>query len=430
MTPPGYCAANQDKDGDGFNANQDPCDNNPNNSQCDTDGDGIPDQYDPCPTLASGHLLGQTQPLPNQDVNYCPAVDGQPPGANPGTSPDFTDGNAVSPDQLSAAFPLPTDQPFDIESDPGVAAPQVALKTKFRHAFRHGHFGVRVGRLALSHVAGFAIELRCSGPGCPFRREVRLPTLADSYDAASKKLKAATLGQGARLTLRVIRSELVGRFYVFRMGQQFELAGGRRHNGVSTRHSGVGVISRCVPPSSSKPIHCPLIGAAARKGYRLLTAEQARFTPRVGSDPLIGRTVSGPLRRALTPVIDWAWSGPQFRGYWSRAATHAAGGACGACGSVKTGLCGGLGVLVSETVVGTAIVLGVCDYVVGSWVSWVQAWARYADSLHGCLEIDITPLSIRAWREPGYWAQINAGPVPTWVRWNLHANNGSHCHNS
>jgi hypothetical protein len=65
--PAGTCAGLEDKDGDLFNAAQDPCDNDPNNSQCDQDGDGVPDQYDLCPTEASGHMLGAETPLPNQE---------------------------------------------------------------------------------------------------------------------------------------------------------------------------------------------------------------------------------------------------------------------------------------------------------------------------------------------------------------------------
>jgi hypothetical protein len=91
-----------DSDGDGYNINQDPCDNNASNAECDTDGDGEPNQYDPCPTVPSGHLLGSDKPLDRQDRN-CPPPEARDGAVQPG--PD------ALPSQESLATSLGVPEP-------------------------------------------------------------------------------------------------------------------------------------------------------------------------------------------------------------------------------------------------------------------------------------------------------------------------------
>ena len=69
-TPPGMCGALDDKDGDHYNANQDPCDFSPDNAACDFDGDGEPNVYDDCPNLATVHMLGRDT-YPGLPIRTC-----------------------------------------------------------------------------------------------------------------------------------------------------------------------------------------------------------------------------------------------------------------------------------------------------------------------------------------------------------------------
>ena len=69
-TPPGMCGGLDDKDGDHYNANQDPCDNIPDNAVCDSDGDGEPNLYDDCPDLATVHMLGRDT-YPGLPIRTC-----------------------------------------------------------------------------------------------------------------------------------------------------------------------------------------------------------------------------------------------------------------------------------------------------------------------------------------------------------------------
>lgn len=77
---------------------------------------------------------------------------------------------------------------------------------------------VNVALKAKDFAKGTRIELRCSGPGCPFRKVTRRVTRSGRTQNLHGPLGNRALRRGARVELRLTRSGRIGRVLRFRIG--------------------------------------------------------------------------------------------------------------------------------------------------------------------------------------------------------------------
>jgi hypothetical protein len=141
-------------------------------------------------------------------------------GAGLGGSP----GVALAPLQLVGGLPA---QRLMLEPFPVVRIRGTAL----RHGARFTLVSVRAPR-------GTRIVVRCAGPRCPrtrLRRTARGLTRLRPFERL--------LRVGVRLTIRVTKPELIGKFTVVKI----------RASRVPLRRD------RCVAPGSSAPVDCPAV---------------------------------------------------------------------------------------------------------------------------------------------------------------------------
>lgn len=424
------CVGSTNTDGDAYNRFQDPCDDSADNATCDTDGDGEPNKYDPCPSLASGHLLGSDTPLPRQDRSCPPSAvvpeDSSSLGLGLGLdTPVYTEAFEVSPDLFEEPFPLPVggsaevDSQLDersqasrsitITSDSRISAPLVELQVNVKNTGD----GYKVERLLLLHVAGYAIELKCKGAGCPFKRRVRLPALVDNYEAA-KSLRSAELSRGTKLELRVVRSEFNGRYYKLRLGAPYVAVDTdvKRHQTRHERRRGVSVVDRCLEPSSSRPVDCSEFvtgGVATRTTFP---------RPALGLFPLgLGRRIATASSNT-SGFVDWSWTGPRAYAYFSRNYVHYI-----VLRNNRNIALAGLVCLSGGAL--TAEVFGVvCGAVVAAYQAWVGYQFEQADDRHQCVRFTAAPVP-RAYTFSGYWIKP-IGPFG-WAKFTLEPYDGSHC---
>ncbi len=108
--------------------------------------------------------------------------------------------------------------------------------------------GARIRRLSIDAPPGTAVNVRCQGRGCPFKRakrtismRVRAGSLPATRVTRFRRLEGRTLRAGAILRISVTRNDAIGKYTRFKI----------RKNKAPTR------ADRCLVPGSTLPVGCP-----------------------------------------------------------------------------------------------------------------------------------------------------------------------------
>ena len=114
--------------------------------------------------------------------------------------------------------------PVDENCDGIAAYLRVIAPISYRANVDRKHSSVVFTRLVVQEIEpNDTIELRCSGKGCPFKRKTQVGRRGKATVNLLPLLKRRSLGKGARLEVRVLRANQIGRVQRFTVGKRGKL---------------------------------------------------------------------------------------------------------------------------------------------------------------------------------------------------------------